>query len=286
MSDILHKIDEVHDEIDEDEISDSFAEDDSSDTDHDKVPLTTPALKRKFKYNKVGDAQHKHQRKESNRLSAQRSRQRQKILEVTLQEQMSKLKLDKTNLDTRFKNSVKEIFKLWPLPDQIPDEFSSLGLLLNLIDKNKGSSENSVSTSSQNTQIPQNPLRSLSMGNINVPAINTNQVNLQNRIPSQMVVLNSIINSQQPITGTMNSTSLAGSGIPQGSTQQFTGSNIYRNRYQQENPLFPIRSQSSVQPQSNLTAPVLFDATNPCRKIFIADPEFSNGNSSTFKTLW
>ena len=72
-------------------------------------------------------------RKESNRISAKRSRDKQKVLVSSLQEKICNIKSVKAYLEKRGTNAIKEILKRWPLPTQIPDEFSSIEPLLHLI---------------------------------------------------------------------------------------------------------------------------------------------------------
>ena len=136
MSNETHEDDRPHEESDGTESSYSSAPDDSLPIDVAEALLINKSTKnRKTRKNIESDNEKKSQRRESNRLSANRSRLRQKVLETSLEEQIVKLQLDKSNLETRFKNGIKEIFKLWPLPDHVPEEFSSLGLLLSLVDK-------------------------------------------------------------------------------------------------------------------------------------------------------
>ena len=121
-----------------DKISNASDSNESYGTDDDVASLIDkPAKKRetKKKTNAESKDEQRSLRKESNRLSAHRSRQRQKMLEDSLQNQLDNLRLDKSDLETRFKNAVKKIFRFWPLPDNIPEEFSSLKLLLDLIDQ-------------------------------------------------------------------------------------------------------------------------------------------------------
>ena len=138
MSNNTHVIDHPHqdEESDGTESFYSYVKDDSLNTDvAEDLLIDTSAKRRKIRKKGQSSKEQKNNRREANRQSAQRSRKRQKILEISLEERIAKLQGDKSNLETRFKNGIKEIFKLWPLPDRIPEEFSSLGPLLNLIDQ-------------------------------------------------------------------------------------------------------------------------------------------------------
>ena len=116
--------------------SDDHVKDDISDTmsDGDSSIEDKESRKRKLHLNIMEeDEEQRNKRRVSNRLSAQRSRERQRTLDASLKEKLTQIQREKNDLETRFKNSVNKILKRSSLPSMIPEEFSPLGSLLALI---------------------------------------------------------------------------------------------------------------------------------------------------------